>query len=214
MLLGDRPMKNRISFAFVAIALALIFVSGSSHQQKAMAAEAIQSAKPQTLGTYIIQTGDQLDIKFFYNPELNETILVRPDGKISLQLIDEIHAAGLAPAELDQLLTEKYAPELKKPVITVFVKAFSPQRIFVGGEVGRQGLINYKAGMTALQAVIEAGGFKETGKPEWTIILRKGHDPRSKPITINLSRDAFGKDNGADFVLRPDDIVFVPKKWF
>jgi protein involved in polysaccharide export with SLBB domain len=196
------------------MAFAIIFVSGSLHPQTVRAAEAGPSAKAQGLETYIIQTGDELDIKFFYNPDLNETIVVRPDGKISLQLIDEIHAAGLAPAELDQLLTKKYEPELKKPVITVFVKTFSPQRIFVGGEVSRQGLIDYKVGMTALQAVIEAGGFLDTAKPEWTIVLRKGHDPVSKPKQINLSQDAFGKDNGADFVLRPDDIVYVPKKWF
>jgi len=198
----------------MAIAFALIFVSANSLQQTVKASEAGPSAKAQGLETYIIQTGDELDIKFFYNSELNETIVVRPDGKISLQLIDEIHAAGLAPAELDELLTKKYAPELKKPVITVFVKTFSPQRIFVGGEVSRQGLINYKAGMTALQAVIEAGGFLDSAKPEWTLILRKGPDPRSKPRQINLSQDGFGKDDGADFVLRPDDIVYVPKKWF
>ena len=63
---------------------------------------------------YVIQAGDELDIKFFYNPELNESVVVRPDGKISLQLIDEIQASGLQPSELDQKLTDLYsraAPE-------------------------------------------------------------------------------------------------------
>ena len=57
---------------------------------------------------YSIQPGDQLDIKFFYNPELNETVTVRPDGMISLQLVDEVKTAGLKPSELDELLTKKY----------------------------------------------------------------------------------------------------------
>jgi len=87
---------------------------------------------------YIIQAGDQLDIKFFYNPELNDSVTVRPDGKISLQLVDEVQAAGQTPAQLDDFLTEKYAKELRKPVITVIVKSFASQRVYVGGEVNRQ----------------------------------------------------------------------------
>ena len=62
----------------------------------------------ETAGDYYLQPGDNLDIKFFYNPELNENVTVRPDGKISLQLIEEIRAAGLTPAQLDDLLTEQY----------------------------------------------------------------------------------------------------------
>ena len=80
---------------------------------------------------YLIQPGDELDIKLFYNPELNETITVRPDGKISLQLIDEVHATGLQPAELDDMLTKAYSHELKKPVVTVIVRSFAGQRIYV-----------------------------------------------------------------------------------
>jgi protein involved in polysaccharide export with SLBB domain len=62
---------------------------------------------------YRIQPGDQLDIKFFYNPELNETVVVRSDGKISLQLIDEVHASGLTPVQLDRELSRLYTPELR-----------------------------------------------------------------------------------------------------
>ncbi len=67
---------------------------------------------------YIIQPGDQLDVKFFFNPELNESVTVRPDGKISLQLVDEVQAAGLQPAALDEMLTRQYSRELKKPMVT------------------------------------------------------------------------------------------------
>jgi protein involved in polysaccharide export with SLBB domain len=70
---------------------------------------------------YKIQVGDQLDIKFFYNHELNEQVIVRPDGRISLQLVHEVMAAGLTPSELTTFLTEKYAAELEKPEITVYI---------------------------------------------------------------------------------------------
>jgi len=160
---------------------------------------------------YFIQAGDRLDIKFFYNPELNETLTVRPDGMISLQLVDEVQAAGLKPSELDDELTKKYAQELKKPSITVIVKSFGGQRIFVGGEVNRQGLMTIAGNMTPLQAVLNAGGFKETASPENAIIIRKGPGNKPVPIAMNLDDAMQGKSGSADFLLQPDDVVYVPK---
>ena len=160
---------------------------------------------------YIIRPGDQLDIKFFYNPELNEAVTVRPDGKISLQLVDEVMAAGLEPAQLDKFLTEKYADELRKPVITVIVKSFEGQRIYVGGEVNQQIEMTLPAGMTILQAVFKAGGFMETASPENTILIRQGPHKEPVPIHVDLKDAMYGKGAAADLVLEPNDIVYVPK---
>lgn len=168
---------------------------------------------PQEAPEYLIQPDDELDIKFFYNPELNETVTVRPDGKISLQLVDEVQAAGLAPARLDQILTDKYAHELRKPVIAVILRSFGNQRIYVGGEVNSQGLLDLRAGMTPLQAVFNAGGFKETAMPEGVIIIRKGADNRPIPIRVDLKNALYGNNPGANIQLQPQDIVYVPKTW-
>jgi len=159
---------------------------------------------------YTIAPGDELDIKFFYNPELNETITVRPDGMISLQLIDEIQAAGLKPADLDNKLTDLYSRELRKPVLTVIVRSFTRQRIYVGGEVNTPGLIVLPAGMSTLQAIFQSGGFKETADPAETLVIRKGENGKPVPVRIDLAAvmDAGG---GSDFQLQADDIVFVPK---
>ena len=81
---------------------------------------------------YYLQPGDNLEIKFFNNPELNENLTIRPDGKISLELIDEVQTAGLTPAQLDELLTEKYNSQLREVVITVMLKSFGGQKIYVG----------------------------------------------------------------------------------
>jgi protein involved in polysaccharide export with SLBB domain len=159
---------------------------------------------------YTIAPGDELDIKFFYNPELNETVTVRPDGKISLQLIDEIHAADLQPLELDRQLTELYSRELRKPVLTVIVRSFTRQRIFVGGEVNTPGLIVLPAGMTALQAIFQSGGFMETADPAETLIIRKGANDKPIPLRIDLAA-VMDADGGSDLQLRSDDIIYVPK---
>ena len=171
----------------------------------AVAATAQQSFK------YLIQPGDKLDIKFFYNPEINESVTVRPDGKISLQLIDEVQASGLEPVQLDEVLTEKYSKELKQPVLTVIVRSFASQQIYVGGEVNNQGLFALKAGMSPLQAIFNAGGFKETAMPEGAIVIRKGPDNKPIPIEMNLKAIMEGRSDSADFLLQPHDVVYVPK---
>ncbi len=128
-----------------------------------------------------------MDIKFFFNPELNETVIVRPDGNISLLLIDDVRSAGLTPSELDVLLTQAYARELRKPMITVIVKTFTGQRVYVGGEIGKPGLVELAPGMTALQAVFNAGGFLDTAKPEAVLVIRKGGAADAPiPIRVNL----------------------------
>ena len=160
---------------------------------------------------YVIQPGDQLEIRSFYAAEINTEVTVRPDGKISLQLVDDVVAAGLTPAQLDFLLTDKYRAELKEPEITVIVKSFAAQQIYVGGEVKTEGVIALAANMTPLQAVIISGGFNETAKPESTIVIRKGLNNRPVPIKVNLHAAINGKNDAAYFRLKPHDIVFVPK---
>jgi len=169
----------------------------------------VESAREPT--PYVIQPGDRLEIKFFYNRELNEAVVVRPDGKISLQLLDDIQAAGITPAQLDEILTKKYARELKQPVLTVIVRSFTGQRVYVGGEVNRPGLINLTAGMSALQAVINAGGLRETAKPEDAIVIRKGRNNKPTTLRVDLNKAIYGKTAGADFQLQPYDIIYVPK---
>ena len=185
-------------------------IACATSQPVAIPAQA-QTTAAQRPAAYVIHAGDQLDIKFFYNPELNESVTVRPDGKISLQLVDEIQAAGLQPSELDQRLTELYSRELKKPVLTVIVRSFTGQRVYVGGEVNRQGLITLQPGLTALQAVFQSGGFMETAQPAETLIIRKGADNKPIPLRIDLSEVMAASDPAADFALQPDDIVYVPK---
>ncbi len=159
---------------------------------------------------YLIEPGDTLDIKFYYNPHLNESLIVRPDGKIALQLVDEVRAAGITPEELDNLLTEKYGSELVNPKITVIIRSFQSLQVYVGGEVNSQGIISYTVGMTPFQAIISAGGFKESASPEHTMIIRKGPDNKPIPILVDLEKMALGTSDGPVILLHPDDIVYIP----
>ncbi len=160
---------------------------------------------------YRIHPGDEMDIKFFFNPEIDQTVIVRPDGQISLPLVDDVRAAELTPSELDSLLTQVYARELRKPMITVIVKTFTGQRVYVGGEVGRPGVVELRAGMTALQAVFAAEGFLDTAKPEGVIVIRNGATDAPIPIRVDLEQSIDGETTTGDIPLQAFDVVYVPK---
>lgn len=164
-----------------------------------------------TNSEYILQVGDVLDIKFFYNSELNELLPIRPDGMISLQLIDEVGAAGMTSSELDKILTDRYSLIFEKPEITVIVKQFGGQRVYVGGEVMNPRVVSLVGNVTSLQAILDAGGFKETAQPENVIIISKGKDSAPVVRKVNLKKVIAGDPLGSDAFLRPFDIVFVPK---
>jgi polysaccharide biosynthesis/export protein len=206
-------MPNVVTAA-AALGVPLVLLVGCASTRTELKSETqplVEAAMIQPPPEYRILPGDHLDVRFFYNPELNESVVVRPDGKISLQLVDDVPAAGLTPSELDAALTRLYAQELRKPTVSVIVKSFTGQRIYVGGEVGTPGVLTLAPGMTPLQAVINAGGFKETAKLDGTIVIRKGSDSQLMPIRIDLKKALQGPGAVPELRLQAYDIIYVPK---
>lgn len=160
---------------------------------------------------YLLQPGDNIDIKLFYNPELNENVTIRPDGKITMQLIDDIKAAGLTPAQLDSILTDEYQKHLRQPNITVVLKSFEGQRIYVGGEVNIPREISLVGRTNALQAIVQAGGFRDDAALTKVVILSKGANNKPEARIINLKKALKGEVSEKAYMLQPFDIVFVPK---
>lgn len=158
---------------------------------------------------YYLQPGDQIDIKFFYAPELNETVTIRPDGKISLQLVEEIEVAGLTPAELDKIITERYGEELKNPEVAVIVRSFGGQKVYVGGEVKSPKTLSLTGDLTVMQSIIDAGGLTDSAKKTEIFVIHRGSDYEPVPYKINLERLLAGQEK--DTSLQPFDIVYVPK---
>jgi protein involved in polysaccharide export with SLBB domain len=96
-------------------------------------------------------------------------------------------------------------------MVTVIVKTFTSQRVYVGGEVGRPGIVELTAGMTALQAVIAVEGFKDTAKPEAVIVIRNGATDAPIPIRVDLEQSIDGETTTGDIQLQAFDVVYVPK---
>lgn len=159
---------------------------------------------------YEIRAGDLLDVRFYKTPELNvDKVPVRKDGKISLDLVGDVQAAGLEPDALAANLTRAYAGELQDPKISVIVRDFGGQ-IFIGGEVGRPQALKYAEGMTALQAIQAAGGFKDESSRQNVILIRH-KDDRYDGYRLYLERALTGEDYAQDVALQPNDVVYVPK---
>lgn len=160
---------------------------------------------------YRIQPGDQLDIKLFYNPELNELLTVRPDGRVTMQLVNDVMAAGRTPAELTAVLTKAYSSELANPKVAVIVRTSISDRVYVDGEVNRAGMVTIVGPTSVLQTISQAGGMKDTAKVDEILLLRRGDDNKVNVIILNLEQVLSGVDISQDIAVRPNDIVYVPK---
>jgi polysaccharide export outer membrane protein len=203
-------MKKVIAANFLFLLLFLIACTPAVKNPTPLSQHSIQTS-PYPEQEYRIQVGDQLDIKFFYNPELNEQVTVRPDGRISLQLVREIIASDLTPAQLTDLLTQKYAPNLQRPEITVIVRSFGSQRVYVDGEVAKPGIVPLVGFVTVLQAISQAGGLKDAARRGEVIVIRHGTANKPIALTVNIEKVIDGTDMRQDIPLKPFDIVYVPK---
>jgi polysaccharide export outer membrane protein len=172
--------------------------------------------QPGTNVTEIItlREGDVLKISFPGNANLNKTQPIRRDGMISLDLVGEVKAAGKAPKELEKDLLDLYSTQLVSKEVTVEVQS-SSFPVYVSGSVLHPGKVMSDHPITALEAVMEAGGYDYTkaNLKGVTIIRHEGNSTRN--YIVNLKRVVDGKSSES-FYLKPGDIVIVPERfsWF
>src|SRR5262245_44050381 len=183
---------------FVAAGLALACAQGG--------AQRVAAPQPPVASEYRIQRGDMLEIRFALNPELDSDSLVLPDGRISLQLVGDLYAEGLTPAELTEQLRNAYSTELRDPDIAVTV-ASRAARIYVGGHIERPGEYAWSRQITAMQAIARAGGFSETADTSRIFVVRR--DKSGAEQTIEIDTDDATNDTGKnrDVYLAPYDLV-------
>ncbi len=158
---------------------------------------------------YVIGPEDMLDINVWKEPDVSRVVPVRPDGKISLPLINDVQAGGLSPQQLAALVTEKLRKYFNEPQVTVIVTAINSQRVFVVGEVLRAGAFPLIPGMTVLQALSSAGGFTTFADVKKIHVMRLV-DGKHVELPFNY-RDVLKGDNPEQNIkLEPGDTVVVP----
>lgn len=165
-------------------------------------------ASPASDPGYHLAPDDSIQITVWKEPQLSGVYPVRPDGMISLPLLNDVHAAGLTPMELSNQLTERFKQYLQTPLVTVAVVAANSQKVYVLGEVQHVGAVDMAASMTPLQALSAAGGMTPYAKQKSVYILR-GPAGHQKKIPFNY-KHALKGDPNASLVLQAGDTIVVP----
>jgi polysaccharide export outer membrane protein len=169
-------------------------------------------ARPEPAQEYRIQAGDQLHVRFTYQPDANEEVPVRPDGRITLGTTGELVAVGLTPSELEDLIAEKSSARLRDPEVVVVVTKVAEQRVYIGGEVGKPGYVVLQPGMTPLQAIVQTGGFRPTAKLDSVLLLTTSAGGKWSAARMNMEQVV--ADGVAERIrLHPGDVVYVPMTW-
>lgn len=162
--------------------------------------------------SYRIQIGDELHVRFTFQPEMNEQLPVRPDGRITLATTGEIAVAGLTPDDLQKVIVEKSSSRLRDPEVQVIVTKVGEQRVYVGGEVSRPGYVLLQPNMTPVQAVMQTGGFRMTAESESVLLLSPRRDGEFSAARLNLKQVV---EEGVPERVRlaAGDVLYVPSSW-
>ncbi len=158
---------------------------------------------------YVIGPGDVIEIQVWREPNLSKTIPVRPDGKITLPLLNDVKAAGLTPLELKRRIEKGLSRFVENPTVSVAVNEINSRNVYVMGKVNTPGQYPLRAGLTVLQALSLAGGFAEWADEGHIIILRKENGKQIR-IKFNYKKVSKGKDLEQNILLKPGDTIIVP----
>jgi polysaccharide export outer membrane protein len=198
--------QARASSPAVSGAAATVTVPGSTTTTPAAA------PAPQVVSVpaeYIIGTDDVMSVVFWRDKELSADVTVRPDGKISLPLLNDVQAAGLTPAQLKDRIAEEAKKYVEDPTVTVEVKAINSRKVFITGEVMKRGAYPITGSTTVLQLISIAGGLGDYAKGEKIVILRN-EGGKQTSYRFNYKEVLNQRKLDQNIELKPGDTVIVP----
>lgn len=178
----------------------------------------VQKSTVKVRDEYIIGSGDQLSIFVYRNPDLSEAgVAVRPDGKISTPLIEDIVAAGKTPTQLAREIEQRLTKYIQDPNVTVIVRGFigpADRQVRVIGEATDPIAIPYRDNMTLLDVMIATKGLTKYAAGNRAVIVRTGADGKRQTIKVRLSDLIKDGDIGQNIAMMPGDTLIIPQSWF
>jgi polysaccharide biosynthesis/export protein len=209
-----RGLRMWMIFSLIAVAMpARAQQAANDKQPPVQPAPADASAATAKAATtdpnYIIGAQDVLDVSVWKEPEVSRVVPVRPDGKISLPLLNDVQAAGLTPSQLAAQITVSLKKFVTSPQVTVIVTTINSQRIYIIGEVTRPGAFPMLPGMNVLQGLSSAGGFTQFAKTKGIYVLRMENGKQQK-YPVNYKDVVSGKHPEQDISLKAGDTIVVP----
>lgn len=175
---------------------------------------------PPTLGhyerdpRYMLNPGDVVEVQYRYTPEYNQTVTIQPDGFVSLQIVGDVKMGGLNLKQARTAILDKAIVRLKDPEITLILREFQKPYFVVAGEVAQPGKFEMREKVTALQAVMLAGGFKDSAKASQLVLFRKINSTTAEVKVLNLKDIKRTDMLENDLELQPGDMLLVPRNTF
>jgi polysaccharide biosynthesis/export protein len=173
-----------------------------------LSAGAVAGGVPLT-SEHVLAPGDEFEIRFPYYTDLNDRVIVGPDGRLSLQLINTVAVGGLTVAQAAKVLNERYSRVLRDPQVTITMRTYAPEQIFVDGWVTSPGIVRSDVPLTVSRAISQAGGVKTGAHTGDVLVLRRTPDG-----VVHYYQVALGNYGGAgaeDPLLSTYDVVYVPQ---
>jgi polysaccharide export outer membrane protein len=170
-------------------------------------------ASAQTLqhrARYTLHPGDTVELALRFTPEYNQTLTVQPDGYITVNLIGDVQISGLTLEQAHDEIVKKLAVRLNDPELNLVLKDFQHPYVVVGGEVQQPGKIELRQNMTAMQAVVLAGGFKSTARDTRIVVFRHIDSEKGEVRVLNLHKIQDTKSLERDMALQAGDMILIP----
>ena len=199
------------------IALLAISVGASAPASGQSQTRSRQAGSAPTLGAfgneerYLLHAGDVLDIQYRYTPEFNQTVTVQPDGFISLEIGGDVKVSGRNLEQVRNVILTKARTRLASPELIVVLKEFQKPYVVVAGEVAQPGKLEMRERLTALQAVLLAGGFKDSAKSSQILVFRKLNADTAEVKVLNFKELKRTSDLENDLTLQAGDMILVPR---
>ena len=196
-----KPVRKAIAAGFLCLAAFVLPSCSDMNPPPPVPAEAYQSKPSGNLAP-----GDEISVSFSGAPELNTKQKIQPNGKVSLPTVGDVTAAGRTINSLQASLTSMYQPHLQDPTVVVSLES-AAAGVYVSGEVLRPGKVPLDRPMSALEAVMEAGGFTKFANPKQVIVIRKQGGKQQRYV-LNMN-DALAGYDSSPFYVRPYDVIYV-----
>lgn len=204
-------MQKRLLSVWAILVFLLVLVSLTGCSQKTLSPPDVVPVSPE----YIIGAGDGLQVFVWRNPEVSVSVTVRPDGKISTPLVEDLPAAGKTPSQLARDIERKLADYLKDPLVTIMMTGFVgpySQQIRVVGEAAQPQVLAYRDHMSVLDVMIAVGGLTEFAAGNKARIVREVNGKRQQ-FSVRLDDLIRDGDISANVPVLPGDILIIPESW-
>ena len=205
-------MSNTAKIAFCGALLAMTALAACAPSSTVRTAE----VTPGYTGNYILGPGDSLEVFVWHNPDLSVKVPVRPDGRISIPLAEDIDCTGKTPTQLARAIELRLKAFVNDPVVTVIVNDFNgpySQQVRVVGEASKPHSIAYRQDMTVLDAMIAVGGLTPYAAGNRAVLVRNS-DGKQESVPLHLDDLLKDGDVRANVALRPGDILIIPESYF